>query len=227
MTVNMIEAHDIHKTYTTGTKKLQVLKEISLEVKRGEFISILGPSGAGKSTLLHILGGLDRPTKGKVVFEEIDLYKVGDRQRADIRNKRIGFVFQFYHLLSEFSAVENVLMPSLIGGRSMGLKHEARQRAMELLEAVGLKSRMAHKPNELSGGEQQRVAIARALVNNPDVLFCDEPTGNLDSEMGEQITQLLSGLNKERQLTVVMVTHEEKIARLAGRVLYIRDGRFQ
>jgi len=223
----MIEARDIHKTYATGTKKLHVLKSIDVKIERGEFISILGPSGAGKSTLLHILGGLDRPTRGKILFEEIDLYKAGDRQRARIRNKQIGFVFQFYHLLPEFSAVENVLMPALISGNGLGFKHEADQRASELLDAVGLKSRMAHKPGELSGGEQQRVAIARALVNDPDVLFCDEPTGNLDSEMGEQITQLLSELNKERQLTVVMVTHEEKIARLAGRILHIRDGRFQ
>ncbi len=217
----MLEAINIHKTYRNGARELHVLKGIDLKIEKGEFVSILGPSGAGKSTLLHILGGLDEPTEGRVIFDNEDIYKLGDRKRAGLRNKKIGFVFQFYHLLSEFSALENVAMPGLIGRKAADI----RPRTAELLELVGLKDRMHHKPGELSGGEQQRTAIARALVNGPELLLCDEPTGNLDSATGQGIIELLYKLNKEEKTTVVVVTHEEAIAEKAGKVVNIKDGR--
>lgn len=216
----MLEAINIHKIYKTGSKELHVLKGIDLKVEKGEFVSILGPSGAGKSTLLHILGGLDEPTEGSVIFDNEDIYQLSDRKRARLRNKKIGFVFQFYHLLPEFSALENVAMPGLIGRKAAGIKPGT----AELLELVGLKDRMRHRPGELSGGEQQRAAIARALVNGPELLLCDEPTGNLDSGTGQAIIELMYKLNKEKKTTVVVVTHEEAIAKKADKVVNIKDG---
>jgi len=217
----MIEAYDVHKTYAAGAKKLHVLKGINLEIAQAGFVSILGPSGAGKSTLLHILGGLDKPNKGRVSFDGINLAAASDEKRALIRRDRIGFVFQFYHLLSGFSAIENVLLPACIAGKAGA----GRQKAKALLIDMGLGARLDHKPRELSGGEQQRVAIARALVNEPDVLLCDEPTGNLDSQMGESIIRLLQRLNRDKQLTLVIVTHDAEIAGKADRVFHIKDGR--
>jgi len=217
----MIEAHEVYKTYAAGAKKLHVLKGISLTVERGSFVSILGPSGAGKSTLLHILGGLDAPSRGRVSFDGVNLAAAGDEKRARIRNERIGFVFQFYHLLSEFSAVENVLLPARIGG---GVKKQT-EKAAELLSDMGLAARLGHRPNELSGGEQQRVAIARSLMNEPEALLCDEPTGNLDSEMGSSIMRLLQRFNRDKQLTLVIVTHDAEIAGKADKVFHIKDGR--
>jgi ABC-type lipoprotein export system ATPase subunit len=174
----MIRAENLHKSYKDGKIDLEVLKGVGLEVKKGELLSVIGPSGAGKSTLLHILGGLDKPSQGRVLFEEEDLYQLGEKERAGIRNSRIGFVFQFYYLLPEFNALENVLLPALI---DKTLFSRAKEKAKDILSLVGLAARINHLPNQLSGGEQQRVAIARTMINNPDIIFCDEPTGNLDS----------------------------------------------
>lgn len=218
----MLRAQNLHKVYEDGKINLEVLRGINLEVEKAKILCVIGPSGAGKSTLLHLLGGLDRPSKGKVFFEGRDLYAIGQEQRAQIRNKRIGFVFQFYHLLPEFSALENVILPVLINA---GLSAAAQEKAKDALRLVGLGARLNHKPTQLSGGEQQRVAIARALINEPDIIFCDEPTGNLDSERGEQIVEILRNLNKEQGKTLVIVSHEEKIAKLANRIVHIRDGK--
>ena len=218
----MIEARGLRKIYKNGAKELEVLKGIDLKVGRSEVLAVLGPSGAGKSTLLHLLGGLDTPTAGEVMISGTDIYALGDTERARIRNRKIGFVFQFYHLLPEFDALENVMLPLLIkGGDVKGL----RGKGAGLLKAVGLGERMDHRPGQLSGGEQQRVAIARALVNEPELLLCDEPTGNLDSESGEKIIELLWELNKSRKMTLMMVTHDAQIAKAAQRVLHIRDGK--
>lgn len=220
----MLKATDIHKTYDGANKELQVLKGVNLEIEKGSFLSIIGPSGAGKSTLLHILGGLDAPTQGEVVFDGQDMYGLDDESLSIIRNKRIGFVFQFYHLLSEFTVLENVLMPVLIktgaGGRGQGVK----QKAHHFLENVGLKDRLSHFPGELSGGEKQRVAIVRALMNEPDLLLCDEPTGNLDSKSGEGIFGLIKKINKENNTTIVLVTHNAEFAGMADKVYYLKDG---
>lgn len=220
----MIEAKNIHKIYRNGSKELHVLKGIDLRIEKGEFVSIFGPSGAGKSTLLHILGGLDEPTEGKVLLDGEDIYRQGDRKKAHIRNKKIGFVFQFYHLLPEFSALENVLLPAMINGAKTSSGQNIREKGKKLLELMGLNDRINHRPSQLSGGEQQRVVVARALVNEPRLLLCDEPTGNLDSKTGEGIIELLCRLNKEKNTTVVVVTHEEEIAKKSDRMLFMRDG---
>lgn len=217
----MVRSHGIHKVYKEADgKELHVLKDISVEFEKGEAAAIIGPSGAGKSTLLHVLGGIDRPSAGKVFFDNADLYSLSDRERAMFRNRRIGFVFQFYHLLPEFNAVENVMMPALIKGGDA----DACERAEDLMEKLGLGDRLYHRPSELSGGEQQRVAIARAVINGPDVLLCDEPTGNLDSKMGEEILKVLLGLNKEKRTTLVIVTHDKEIAKKVDRIVEIKDG---
>ncbi|MBN2097159.1 MAG: ABC transporter ATP-binding protein [Candidatus Omnitrophica bacterium] len=218
----MLKAENLHKIYKNGKIHLEVLKEINLEVKQGEILCIIGPSGAGKSTLLHVLGGLDQPSRGKVLFEGQDLYRLSEKERARARNQRIGFVFQFYHLLAEFSAWENVMLPAMID--SSGFT-QAKEKAEALLQLVGLKHRLSHRPTQLSGGEQQRVAIARTLINDPDIIFCDEPTGNLDSERGAQIVELLRNLNEEKKKTLVIASHEERIAKIAHRIIHIRDGR--
>lgn len=213
----MLEANNIHRIYNNGKKALAVLRGIDLNIEKGKFVAIVGPSGAGKSTLLHILGGLDSPTQGKVVLEGKNIYQLNDFDLAKVRNKSIGFVFQFYHLLSEFTVLENVLMPTLIG-------HQSRNNALGLLEEVGLKQRMEHFPNQLSGGEQQRVAMVRALINKPNLLLCDEPTGNLDSQTGEGIILLLKKINLENQTTVVLVTHNLELAKVADMIYHLRDG---
>lgn len=220
----MLEAKSVKKIYREGARELCVLKGVDLKVARGEFLSIVGPSGAGKSTLLHILGGLDEPSEGAVFLDDFCLSSLGDAQKAMIRNNRFGFVFQFYHLLREFTALENVMLPALL---KKGSRYDAakKSRAKALLDFLGLSERLNHRPSELSGGEQQRVAMARALMNEPQVLFCDEPTGNLDSEAGAQIREMLFKLNKEKKTTVVVVTHSRELAAGSQRVLNIFDGR--
>lgn len=224
----MLRAEGIHKTYKDGKKDLRVLQDVNLKVLKGEAVAVVGPSGAGKSTLLHILGGIDNPTKGKVFLADSDLYTLPECERARVRNRNIGFVFQFYHLLHEFSALENAMMPALIKYRASGLRRkDTHGKAEALLRELGLGERLGHRPNKLSGGEQQRVAIARALVNSPELLLCDEPTGNLDSEMGEGILEILFGLSRKNKSAVVIVTHDRGIAKKADRFVEIRDGRIK
>jgi lipoprotein-releasing system ATP-binding protein len=213
----MISAKDIHKSYST----LEVLKGVSLEVQKGEIVSIVGASGAGKTTLLQILGTLDKPDKGEITINETNLIALSERKLADFRNRQIGFVFQFHHLLPEFTALENVCLPAYIAGKS---KSEAEAKANELLKFLGLQERSSHKPSELSGGEQQRVAVARALVNNPAVILADEPSGNLDSATAKELHNLFFTLREKFRQTFIIVTHNEELANMADRKLTMKDG---
>lgn len=213
-----LRATDLQRSFQIGKSRIVVLRGISLEIQRGESVFLCGASGAGKTTLLYTLAGLERPESGKVHFEGTDIYSIGTDGLSSLRNRRMGFVFQSYHLLPELTALENAMMPSLIGGKP------DRKVAEGLLERVGLKDRLDHLPSELSGGEQQRVAIARSLVNDPTILFADEPTGNLDSHTGESIIELLLGVAREDKRTLVVVTHDENLARRGDRVLRIEDG---
>jgi lipoprotein-releasing system ATP-binding protein len=217
----MITINDLYKTFKIGEHDLTVLKGINLEIRRGELVAIMGASGAGKSTLLHIIGMLDRPTRGTVSFEGQDLFQLSEAAQAEFRNKRIGFVFQFHHLLPEFTALENACMPALIQRRSPA---DVEVDAVALLNEVGLGDRLHHKPGELSGGEQQRVAVARALMQKPDLVLADEPTGNLDSHTGEALFALMRDLNKSRGTTFVIVTHNEKLSAQSDRIVYMQDG---
>jgi ABC-type lipoprotein export system ATPase subunit len=218
----MLVATGLRKSYRLGKREVQVLEGVNLQVRRGEVVVIVGASGAGKSTLLHLLGGIDTPSAGEVMLDGAALYGMTAAQRTRLRNERIGFVFQSYNLLPELDALENVCLPGMLGGRRVeGLE----ERGVELLKAVGLGERLEHRPTELSGGEQQRVAIARALVNRPGLLLADEPTGNLDSKTSEAILDLLWRLHTEHNTTMVLVTHDEHIAKRGERVLEIRDGR--
>ncbi|MCC6758321.1 MAG: ABC transporter ATP-binding protein [Candidatus Omnitrophica bacterium] len=221
----MLEVFGIHKHYDHPSGKVQVLKGIDLKVNSGDVVAIVGPSGAGKSTLLHIMGGLDRPAEGQVRFDDEDLYRLNENKRAQVRNQKFGFIFQFYHLLPEFTALENVILPALVE-KNADLD-AVKAKAVKLLDKVGLSQRYEHKPHELSGGEQQRVAIARALINEPKVIFCDEPTGNLDSESGKGVIDLLMELNQKNKQTLVIVTHDESIAKRSHRVVPMRDGKLQ
>ncbi|MDO9117678.1 MAG: ABC transporter ATP-binding protein [Nitrospira sp.] len=198
-----------------------MLKGIDLEIPRGQMVAIVGASGAGKSTMLHIMGMLDRPTKGTVYFDNQDLFQMSEAQQAEFRNRRIGFVFQFHHLLPEFTALENACMPALIQRRPI---EEVEQEATTLLQEVGLGQRLHHKPGELSGGEQQRVAVARALLQKPDLVLADEPTGNLDTHTGEALFGLLRDLNRTRNTTFVIVTHNDKLSAQSDRIIYMQDG---
>ncbi len=220
----MLEARKLHKTYHNGNKTIHVLKGVDLSIDSGEFVAVVGPSGAGKSTLLHILGGLDDPTKGEVIFEEENIYGLSDLALCKIRNERIGFVFQFYHLLPEFTVLENVLMPVLIDAEPRMKSPTLKNNALELLARVGLGERATHFPSQLSGGEQQRVAIARALINEPVLLLCDEPTGNLDSKTGEGIISLVKKINLERRMSVILVTHNLELAKVADKSYHLKDG---
>ncbi len=223
MTDDILVAQGLRKTYSLGGNQLEVLKGIDLAVRRGEVLSIVGASGAGKSTLLHLMGGLDAPTEGSVLLDGVSLFDLSGTKRSALRNKKIGFVFQAYHLLPELTALENVLLPAQMNRRKHG--DGAADRARKLLEKVGLGGRFDHRPMELSGGEQQRVAIARALVNRPSILFADEPTGNLDSKTGETVMELLMELHREGHLTMVVVTHDEHVARFGERRLTMADGK--
>lgn len=220
----MLEAKNIHKVYVDGKKELKVLGGIDLKIEKGRFQAIVGPSGAGKSTLLHILGGLDSPTSGEVIFAGEHLYRISDAALCALRNSQIGFVFQFYHLLSEFTVLENVLMPAIIKHDLKLARVKLRQHALELLGQVGLEARTTHFPAQLSGGEQQRVAIVRALINSPGLLLCDEPTGNLDSQAGEEVITLIKRISRQNQMTVVLVTHNPELAKSADRIYRLRDG---
>ena len=217
----MITVKDLHKSFPMGEQTLTVLRGIDLTIERGELIAVVGASGAGKSTLLHILGLLDRPSRGTVHFEGQDLFQLSEAAQAEFRNRRIGFVFQFHHLLPEFTALENACMPALIQRRE---PEEVRQEAIGLLKDVGLGPRLQHKPGELSGGEQQRVAVARALLQKPDLVLADEPTGNLDTHTGDALFALMRELNKARGTTFVIVTHNDKLSAQADRILHMQDG---
>lgn len=220
----MLEISAVEKHYDHPAGQVHVLKGIDLKITQGDVVAVVGPSGAGKSTLLHILGGLDVPAKGEVVFENENIYKLSEVKRAQIRNRKMGFIFQFYHLLPEFTALENVILPALLD-KNVGSMDSVKAKAILLLDRVGLNQRYEHKPYELSGGEQQRVAIARALINEPKVIFCDEPTGNLDSESGTGVIDLLMELNQKNKQTLVIVTHDEQIAKRSHRVIKMRDGK--
>jgi lipoprotein-releasing system ATP-binding protein len=213
----MLSAKNISKKYGT----LEVLKNVSLDIGKGQIVSLVGPSGAGKSTLLHILGTLDRPDSGELSIDNKNIFKQSDKQLASFRNQSIGFIFQFHHLLPEFTAIENVCIPAFIRGTS---KKEAEQRATDLLQMLKLESRVNHKPSELSGGEQQRVAVARALMNNPAVILADEPSGNLDTNNARDLHKLFFDLRDRLQQTFVIVTHNEELANMADRVIHMKDG---
>jgi lipoprotein-releasing system ATP-binding protein len=219
----LIEARRLAKSYPSGNRTLTVLEGLDLAVAGGETVAIVGASGVGKSTLLHLLGGVDRPTSGEILFEGTSLAALGSGALARYRNTAVGFVFQFHFLMPDFTALENVQMPLLIGGERRGA---AARRAAELLADVGLAERVHHRPGELSGGEQQRVAIARAVARGPKLLLADEPTGNLDHETGLAIFQLLRRLNEQRGLTMIIVTHNEELALATGRTLRLDAGRF-
>ncbi len=222
-----LSAKEVCKEYKIGKSSIRVLDGVNLDVKKSEILIILGASGAGKSSLLHILGILDTPTSGHVSFKGENLSIIGQKKLAEKRNRIFGFVFQFYHLLPDFNALENVLMPRLIGKKFFKTtsKKDYTEQAMQLLDRVGLGNRINHRPNELSGGEKQRVAIVRALMNNPEILLCDEPTGNLDTKSGSEIQELIWDLNEKTKQTVVIVTHDERFAKLAGNVVRMADGK--
>ena len=224
----LLEVRNLHKSYRTKAESLHVLKGVELTIRAGEIVSIVGPSGSGKSTLLHILGTLDRPDEGEVILKdfrkgkEIPLFEQTDTELAHLRNREIGFVFQFHHLLPEFTALENVMMPELIGRMK---RSEVEVRGRSLLGEVGLINRENHRPSELSGGEKQRVAVARALIHSPRIVLADEPTGNLDSASGTALYELLLTLSRERNLTFLIVTHNEALARRGDRILQLVDGK--
>jgi putative ABC transport system ATP-binding protein len=216
----IVEAVDLKKTYMLGKIPVEALRGVNLKVESGDFLAVLGPSGSGKSTLLNLVGALDKPTAGTLLIDGVDVSTLNDNQLSDLR-RRVGFVFQFFNLIPRFTAKDNVELSLSIAGVS---KAERKKRAEELLETVGLKDRMNHKPAELSGGQQQRVAIARALANNPRFLLMDEPTGNIDSKTAREIMRLVKRLNTEKDMTIIMVTHDQHLAREAKRIVQLFDG---
>ena len=216
-----VDGKHIIKDFRLGDTTTKVLKDISLQVMQGEFVSIMGPSGSGKSTLLYILGGLDAPTSGHVLLNGTDISRFGDEKMSRIRRQKIGFVFQFYNLIPNLNVEENIMLPLLLDGKKMGGYKKQLDR---ILEIVGLSDRRKHKPRELSGGQQQRVAIARALIGNPEILFADEPTGNLDSKTGAEIMNLLREINQNSGQTIIMVTHSPDAAKSSSRVITVQDG---
>jgi lipoprotein-releasing system ATP-binding protein len=223
----ILKAENVHKSYRMGATRVVVLKGVDLAVRQGEFVAVVGASGSGKSTLLHLLGGLDRPDQGRIQFQGRDVNRMGARELNRYRNERVGFVFQFYHLLDELNVLENVVLPAMVARGVLGwlvARHAARRRGERLLDQLGLRERTRHKPYQLSGGERQRVAIGRALMNEPRLLLADEPTGNLDSATGNGILQVFETLNRAGQ-TIVLVTHDERVARRAQRTITLADGR--
>jgi lipoprotein-releasing system ATP-binding protein len=220
---NIIEVENLSKSYVTGSSNLEVLKDITFGIQQGEAVCLLGASGAGKSTLLQIIGTLDRPTSGKVMYQGEDVFSLDDESLAQFRNKKMGFVFQFHHLIQEMTAVENIMLPALIAGDD---PEESKAESMKWLEFMGLSDRAEHFPPQLSGGELQRVAIARALIKKPEVLLADEPTGNLDSENSQKIQDLFFELRQKLGLTLVVVTHDMNFANKFARVFKVKDGRF-
>jgi putative ABC transport system ATP-binding protein len=220
----MIKLTGVVRTYPMGKTQVQALRGLDLEIAQGEMVAIMGPSGSGKSTLMHLIGGLDLPNEGRVLLGDLDISRQNGDHLAELRGKRVGFVFQTFNLIPTLSALENVELPMIF---QRVPRRERRKRAQNLLEQVGLGERLHHKPMELSGGEQQRVALARALVNDPQILLADEPTGNLDSQSGAEIMRLLKSLNGEEGMTVIVVTHDPEIARYADRIVRIRDGQVQ
>ncbi len=219
----MLVTESLTKTYQMGEVKVHALNNVDLEIKKGEFVAIMGPSGSGKSTLLHLLGGLDKPTDGRVLIDGQDMTEMTEDQLAEIRSEKIGFVFQLHNLLPTLTAVENVELPMIFS--ESGAKIDRKKKATELLKALGLGDRLNHTPLQLSGGQQQMVAIARALANTPSILFTDEPTGELDTKSGNEILNLLKNLNKEENITLILVTHDPDVAQHADRIIYMRDGK--
>ena len=219
---NAIEAIKLYKSYYLGAVEVEVLKNINLTIKSGEFVSIMGPSGSGKSTFLYMVGGLDKPTKGSIKVKGVELSSMKDRSESIMRRRTLGFVFQFYNLIPKLNVEENIMLPVLLDGKKA---KDYKAKLEDILEIVGLSDRRKFTPRELSGGQQQRVAIARALMNEPDIILADEPTGNLDSNTGIEIMQLLKNINKEKGKTIVMVTHSTEAASFGQRIINIRDGK--
>ena len=217
----LLEVRDVKKTYRMGKVLVPALRGVSFDVKEGEFLTIFGPSGSGKSTLLHLIGCLDRPDEGEIFIDKANVLKLSDDKLAELRLTKIGFVFQFFNLLSRLTALQNIELPLTIAGVP---EKEAKEKAKEMLKLVGLEARMNHRPFELSGGEQQRVAIARALINDPKIVLADEPTGNLDTKTGWEIVQLMKRLNEEKGQTFIVVTHDPQIAETAHRIIHLKDG---
>lgn len=221
MNDNIIEVKNIYKSFNTGKVKVDVLKNISIDIKRGDFLSIMGPSGSGKSTFLYLLGGLDTPTKGTITIDNINFYSLNDKEQSRMRRQKIGFIFQFYNLIPNYTVEDNVLLPIILDNKKSS---QYKERLDELLNIVGLYDKKKYVPSELSGGQQQRVAIARALINNPEIIFADEPIGNLDSVTGEGIMELLSKINKEFNNTIIQVTHSRESANYGKSLINLKDG---
>ena len=222
MMVEVIGAVNLYKTFKLGELDVEVLKDINVSIIKGEFVSIMGPSGSGKSTLLYLLGGLDKPTSGSIQINGKELSVMKDKEESILRRREIGFVFQFYNLIPNLSVEENIMLPILLDGKKM---KDYKDNLDEILHIVGLDDRRNHTPRELSGGQQQRVAIARALVNDPDIILADEPIGNLDSQTGKEVMELLQRINKEKSKTIVQVTHSEEAAEYGNRIIRVRDGK--
>ncbi|MCK5032045.1 MAG: ABC transporter ATP-binding protein [Calditrichia bacterium] len=224
MNNTILHVEDITKTYQSGPQTVEVLKGVNLKIQKGEIVIIMGPSGVGKSTLLHLIGGLDKPTSGKIVVNNTNIFELENSKLAHFRNTSIGFVFQFHHLLPEFSALENLMIPGMINKSNL---EELKLKSVALLDKIGLSDRINHKPSQLSGGEQQRVAVARALVNQPQLILADEPTGNLDKRNSESLYNLIFELNRTLNQTFIIVTHNEMMARNANKVVELEDGKIK